>query len=129
MLARRFEVEKTPGNQNSQIGFAMSVVNLPRTPQWMVGEMGLSERGDLSRLSRAFEPDVAAILLVAAAHLQYFRSVDAIAEAKAEILEGLKPGGAFVANADDPRVEAIAVAPPRPRGAIRAFRVEPPARM
>jgi UDP-N-acetylmuramoyl-tripeptide--D-alanyl-D-alanine ligase len=116
MLARRLEVEKTPGNQNSQIGFAMSIVNLRRTPEWMVGEMGLSEKGDLSRLSRAFEPDVAAILLVAAAHLQYFASVDAIADAKAEILEGLKPGGAFVANADDPRVAALAA---RHRGRLR----------
>jgi UDP-N-acetylmuramoyl-tripeptide--D-alanyl-D-alanine ligase len=45
---------------------------------------------------------------VAPAHLQYFSSVNAIAEAKAEILEGLRPGGTFVANAEDPRVEAIA---------------------
>ncbi len=118
MLARRYEVEKTPGNQNSQIGFAMSVVNLPRTPEWMVGEMGLSEPGDLSRLSRAFEPDVAAIILVAAAHLQSFPSIDAIADAKAEILEGLKPSGTFVANADDPRVAAIAA---RHRGRVVRF--------
>jgi UDP-N-acetylmuramoyl-tripeptide--D-alanyl-D-alanine ligase len=108
VLARRFAVEKTPGNQNSQIGFAMSIVNMPRRPEWLVGEMGLSAPGDLSRLSRTFEPDVAALLLVAPAHLQFFASVDAIADAKAEILEGLRPGGAFVANADDPRVEAIA---------------------
>lgn len=118
ILARRFAVEKTPGNQNSQIGFPMSVMNLPRTPAWMVGEMGLSEPGDLSRLSRAFEPEVAAILLVAAAHLQFFASVDAIADGKAEILEGLKPGGTFVANADDPRVEAIAA---RHRGRVVRF--------
>ena len=108
ILARRFAVEKTPGNQNSQIGFSLSVVNLPRNPEWMVGEMGLSEPGDLSKLSRAFQPDVAAILLVAPAHLEFFPSVDAIADAKAEILEGLRPGGTLVANADDPRVAAIA---------------------
>ncbi len=108
VLARRFEVEKTPGNQNSQIGFAMSIVNMARRPEWLVGEMGLSAPGDLSRLSRTFEPDVAALLLVAPAHLQFFPSIDAIAEAKAEILEGLRPGGTLVANADDPRVEAIA---------------------
>ncbi len=110
ILARRFSVEKTPGNQNSQIGFPMSVVNLPRNPDWMVGEMGLSEAGDLSRLSRAFEPEVAAIVLVAAAHLQYFASLEAIADGKREILEGLRPGGTFVANADDPRVASIAAA-------------------
>jgi UDP-N-acetylmuramoyl-tripeptide--D-alanyl-D-alanine ligase len=119
ILARRFEVEKTPGNQNSQIGFPMSVMNLPRRPAWMVGEMGLSEPGNLSTLSRAFEPDVAAILLVAAAHLEYFASVDAIAAGKAEILEGLKPSGTFVANADDPRVVALADAH---RGRIRVVR-------
>jgi len=119
VLARRFAVEKTPGSQNSQIGFPMSVMNLPRTPEWMVGEMGMSEPGELARLSRAFEPEVAAILLVAPAHLQYFASVDAIAEGKAEILEGLKPGGTFVANADDPRVAAIAA---RHRGRLRIVR-------
>jgi UDP-N-acetylmuramoyl-tripeptide--D-alanyl-D-alanine ligase len=108
VLGRRFAVEKTPGSQNSQIGFSMSVLNLARNPEWMVGEMGLSEPGELSRLSRAFHPDVAALLLVAPAHLEFFPSVDAIADAKAEILEGLRPGGPFVANADDPRVERIA---------------------
>ena len=92
----------------------MSIVNLPRRPEWMVGEMGLSAPGDLSRLSRTFEPDVAALLLVAPAHLQFFSSVDAIAEAKAEILEGLRPGGTFVANAEDPRVEGRS--PRAPRG-------------
>jgi UDP-N-acetylmuramoyl-tripeptide--D-alanyl-D-alanine ligase len=112
ILARRFAVAKTPGNQNSQIGFPMSVINLPGDPnpkiEWLVGEMGLSEPGDLATLSRAFEPDVAALLLVAPAHLEFFSSMDALAQAKAEILEGLRPGGTFVANADDPRVAAIA---------------------
>ena len=118
ILARRFRVEKTPGSQNSQIGFPMSVMNLPRRPEWMVGEMGMSEPGNLATLSRAFQPAVAAILLVAAAHLQYFASVEAIADAKAEILEGLEPGGTFVANADDPRVAAIAA---RHRGRVVRF--------
>jgi UDP-N-acetylmuramoyl-tripeptide--D-alanyl-D-alanine ligase len=108
ILARRFAVEKTPGNQNSQIGFPMSIINLGRNPDWMVGEMGLSEPGDLTKLSRAFEPDVAAILRIAPAHLEFFASLEQLAAAKAEILEGLKPGGTFVANADDPRVAEIA---------------------
>jgi UDP-N-acetylmuramoyl-tripeptide--D-alanyl-D-alanine ligase len=124
ILSRRFRTEKTPGNQNSQIGFPMSVMNLSRHPEWMVGEMGLSEAGNLATLSRAFEPDVAAILLVAAAHLQFFVSIDAIADGKAEILEGLKPGGTFVANADDPRVAAIAA---RHRGRVVRFGRSPDA--
>jgi UDP-N-acetylmuramoyl-tripeptide--D-alanyl-D-alanine ligase len=108
ILARRFTVEKTPGNQNSAIGFPMSIVNLERVPDWMVGEMGMSAKGELSRLSRAFRPDVAAITNVAPAHLASFNSIDEVAQAKAEILEGLQPSGTFVANADDSRVAAIA---------------------
>lgn len=109
ILARRFVVEKTPGNQNSAIGFPMSVLNLSRVPDWMVGEMGMSAKGEISRLSRAFEPDVATITNVAPAHLAFFDSIDDVARAKSEILDGLKAEGTFVANADDSRVAAIAL--------------------
>lgn len=108
ILSRLFVVEKTPGNQNSAVGFPMSLLNLPRVPDWLVGEMGMSAKGELSRLSRAFEPDVAAITNVAPAHLAFFDSIDDVARAKSEILDGLKPEGTFVANADDFRVAAIA---------------------
>ena len=108
ILSRRFTVEKTPGNQNSAVGFPMSIANLPQVPDWMVGEMGMSAKGELSRLSLAFTPDVAAITNVAPAHLANFNSIDEVAQAKAEILEGLRPEGTFVANADDSRVAAIA---------------------
>src|SRR5262249_44236114 len=108
ILSQRFVVEKTPGNQNSAIGFPMSVVNLSRWPEWMVGEMGMSALGEVSRLSRAFEPDVAAITLIAAEHLEFLFSLDNVARANAEILEGLKTDGVFVVNADDARVLSMA---------------------
>jgi UDP-N-acetylmuramoyl-tripeptide--D-alanyl-D-alanine ligase len=110
ILSRHFAVEKTPGNQNSAIGFPLSVVNLPHTPQWMVGEMGMSALGEIARLSKAFEPDVAAITVIAAEHLEFLGSLDGVARANGEILEGLKPDGIFVANADDPRIAALAAA-------------------
>jgi UDP-N-acetylmuramoyl-tripeptide--D-alanyl-D-alanine ligase len=108
ILSRRFPVGKTPGNQNSAIGFPLSVINLSLGPEWMVGEMGMSAPGEIARLSRAFEPDIAAITLVALEHLEFLGSLDAIARANAEILEGLRPDGVFVINADDPRIVAIA---------------------
>ena len=107
ILSRRFPVEKTPGNQNSAVGFPMSVINLGRKPAWMVGEMGMSALGEISRLSRTFEPDVAAITRIAAEHLEFLGSLDTVAQANGEILEGLKPGGVFVANGDDTRVAAL----------------------
>jgi UDP-N-acetylmuramoyl-tripeptide--D-alanyl-D-alanine ligase len=53
------------------------------------------------------EPDVAVVTRIAPVHLEFFPSVDAIADAKAEVLEGLRPGGAAVLNGDDPRVARI----------------------
>jgi UDP-N-acetylmuramoyl-tripeptide--D-alanyl-D-alanine ligase len=69
--------------------------------------MGMSAPGEIRALSALAEPDVATITRVAPVHLEFFPSVDAIAEAKGEILEGLRPGGAAVLNGDDPRVRAI----------------------
>jgi len=86
ILSRRFSVEKTPGNQNSAVGFPMSVINLSRKPAWMVGEMGMSAVGEISRLSRTFEPDVAAITRIAAEHLEFLGSLDTVAQANGEIL-------------------------------------------
>ncbi|HYB52911.1 MAG TPA: UDP-N-acetylmuramoyl-tripeptide--D-alanyl-D-alanine ligase [Thermoanaerobaculia bacterium] len=108
ILSRRCPVGKTPGNQNSAIGFPLSVVNLSRRPEWMVGEMGMSAPGEIERLSREFTPDVAAITLIALEHLEFLGSLDAIAKANGEILEGLRPNGTFVVNADDPRIAAMA---------------------
>lgn len=108
ILSQRFRVDKTLGNQNSAIGFPLSVVNLTGGCEWMVGEMGMSALGEISRLSKTFEPDVAAITLVALEHLEFLGSLDQIARANLEILEGLKPDGIFVVNADDPRISARA---------------------
>jgi UDP-N-acetylmuramoyl-tripeptide--D-alanyl-D-alanine ligase len=121
VLSRRFAVEKTPGNQNSAVGFPMSVANLQRTPEWMVGEMGMSALGEVSRLSRAFEPDVATVTRIAIEHLEFLGSLDAVARANGEILDGLKPDGVFVANADDARVTALAA---RHRGRTLSFGLE-----
>jgi UDP-N-acetylmuramoyl-tripeptide--D-alanyl-D-alanine ligase len=108
ILSERFAVEKTPGNQNSAVGFPMSIVNLTRWPEWMVGEMGMSAVGEISILSRTFEPDVALLTLIAAEHLEFLGTLDNVAKANAEILEGLKPAGTFVVNADDARIAALA---------------------
>jgi len=108
ILGHRFATEKTPGNQNSAIGFPMSVVNMPRRPDWMVGEMGMSARGEIARLSRMFEPDVAGITAIAAEHLEFLGSLDEVARANGEVLEGLRPEGVFVVNADDERIEELA---------------------
>jgi len=107
LLSRRGPALKTEGNLNNQYGLPLTLLRLRPEHASVVLEMGMSAPGEIRALSVLAEPDVATITRVAPVHLEFFASVEAIAEAKAEILEGLRPGGAAVLNGDDPRVRAI----------------------
>jgi UDP-N-acetylmuramoyl-tripeptide--D-alanyl-D-alanine ligase len=107
LLATRGPVLKSEGNLNNQYGLPLTLLRLAPEHTAAVLEMGMSAPGEIRALSHLAEPDVATITRVAPVHLEFFPSVDAIAEAKAEILEGLRPGGVAVLNGDDPRVRAI----------------------
>jgi UDP-N-acetylmuramoyl-tripeptide--D-alanyl-D-alanine ligase len=107
LLATRGPVLKTEGNLNNQYGLPLTLLRLRPEHTAAVLEMGMSAPGEIRALSRLAEPDVATITRVAPVHLEFFPSVDAIAAAKAEILEGLRAGGTAVLNGDDPRVRAI----------------------
>jgi UDP-N-acetylmuramoyl-tripeptide--D-alanyl-D-alanine ligase len=107
LLARRGPVLKTEGNLNNQYGLPLTLLRLQPEHRHAVLELGMSAAGELRALSRLARPDVAIITMVAPVHLEFFASVDAIADAKAEILEGLGPGGLAVLNGDDPRVRRV----------------------
>lgn len=107
MLARRYRVEKSLGNFNNTYGFPLALLNIADGCDWMVAEMGMSTPGELGQVSRLGRPDVAVLLNVRPVHLENFGQVSAIADAKAELLDGLAPGGLIVANADDPQVTRV----------------------
>jgi UDP-N-acetylmuramoyl-tripeptide--D-alanyl-D-alanine ligase len=109
MLATRYRVARNPGNFNNLYGFPLALLNVPDDAEWMVAEMGMSTPGELRQLSLLGRPDVALFTVVRPAHLQSFDGLRGIAEAKAELLAGLAPGGLVVANAGDPEVVRIAV--------------------
>jgi UDP-N-acetylmuramoyl-tripeptide--D-alanyl-D-alanine ligase len=107
-LGRRFRVAKTPGNLNSLYGFPVALLGLPDDCEWMVAELGMSTPGELRAISLLARPDVALYTNVRPVHLEFFADLEAIADAKAELLAGLAPHGLVVANADDPLVARIA---------------------
>jgi UDP-N-acetylmuramoyl-tripeptide--D-alanyl-D-alanine ligase len=107
LLGTRRPVLKTEGNLNNRYGLPLTLSRLDAEHGFAVLELGMSAPGELRALSRIAEPDVAVITNVGPAHLEFFPSVDAIAAAKAELLEGLRPGGLAVLNGDDPRLRPI----------------------
>ena len=108
LLATRYEVFRNRGNLNNHIGLPLSLLELRRRPEVAVVEFGMNHAGEISVLTAIADPDVRVWTNVGEAHLEFFASPDAIADAKAEILEGAKASTVLVANADDPRVMARA---------------------
>src|SRR5260370_3216443 len=115
LLASRLRVLKSEGNLNNEYGLPLQLLRLDDPDEAAVTELGMSHAGELRRLAEIARPDVGVVTRVAPVHLEFFASVDEIALAKRELIEGL-PGRDSVAvlNADDPRVARFAeVAPGR----------------
>ena len=105
-LAARYRVIRNRGNFNNHIGLPLSLIELRQRPEIAVVELGMNHAGEISTLVDIAEPDVRVWTNVGEAHLGFFESVDAIADAKAEILEGADASNLLVANADDARIAA-----------------------
>lgn len=123
-LSARYQVFRNRGNLNNHIGLPLSLLELRRKPEVGVLELGMNHFGEISTLVRIAEPDVRVWTNVGPAHLEFFGTVDAIAEAKAEILEGADKDSVLVANADDERVMRHAAAF---AGRVRTFGIDRPA--
>lgn len=101
VLSRKFNVLKTQGNYNNQIGLPLTVFNLENFHQAAVVEMGMSGFGEISSLTAIAKPDIAVITNIGLSHIEKLGSRQNILKAKMEIFEGLKSGGLVVLNGDD----------------------------
>jgi UDP-N-acetylmuramoyl-tripeptide--D-alanyl-D-alanine ligase len=103
-LGARYRVFRNKGNLNNHIGLPLSLLELRARPEIAVVELGMNHPGEIRTLVGLAEPDVRVWTNVGDAHLGFFDSPDAIAQAKAEILEHARAEDLLVANANDPRV-------------------------
>jgi len=100
-LATAGSTYATTGNLNNQWGVPLSLANMPRNSRFGVFELGMNHAGEIGPLSRQVQPEIAIITTVAPVHLEFFDSVEAIADAKAEIFEGMPKDGIAILNRDD----------------------------
>jgi UDP-N-acetylmuramoyl-tripeptide--D-alanyl-D-alanine ligase len=92
---------------NNHWGVPLMLARMPETAQFGIFEMGMNAPDEIRPLSQLVRPHVAVITSIAAAHLEKLGSLDNIARAKAEIFEGLEPGGTAVLNADHPQINLL----------------------
>ena len=113
LLASRFRVLKSEGNLNNEYGLPLQLLRLDDSDEAAVVELGMSHARELRRLAEIARPDVGVVTRVAPVHLELFASLDEIALAKRELIEGLAGRESVaVLNADDPRVARFAEVAP-----------------
>ncbi len=95
---------------NNHWGVPLMLAGLPREAQFGVFEMGMSARGEIDALTRLVRPNIAVITTIAPAHLETLGSIEAIADAKAEIFVGLEAGGTAILNADHAQIGQLVAA-------------------
>ena len=96
MLSAAGTVAASAASYNNHWGVPLSLARMPRETQYGVFELGMNHAGEIRALVKQVRPHVAVITTIAPAHLEYFGKIEAIADAKAEIFEGIEPGGVAI---------------------------------
>ncbi|WP_229753442.1 UDP-N-acetylmuramoyl-tripeptide--D-alanyl-D-alanine ligase [Paenibacillus segetis] len=107
LLSTTYRVHKTQGNFNNHIGLPLTILAMPEYTEIVVLEMGMSGRGEIEMLSRLAEPESVIVTNIGESHLLQLGSRLEIARAKLEILAGLRSGGLFIYNGDEPLITEV----------------------
>lgn len=86
---------------NNHIGVPYTLCAIPRSARWAILELGMNHPGELSLLSKLVRPNVALITEIAPEHMEFFASLDEVANAESEVLDGVGPNGTIIYNKDD----------------------------
>jgi UDP-N-acetylmuramoyl-tripeptide--D-alanyl-D-alanine ligase len=96
------ETHASSASFNNHWGVPLSLARMPETAHYGVFEIGMNHAGEITPLTQLVRPHVAVVTAVEPVHLEFFKGIAGIADAKAEIFLGVEPGGAAVINRDNP---------------------------
>ncbi len=109
-LSADAETFASTASYNNHWGVPLSLARCPESAHYAVFEIGMNHAGEITPLVQLVRPHVAIVTTVEPVHLEYFGSVEKIADAKAEIFSGIEPGGAAILNRDNGQYERLAAA-------------------
>ena len=124
VLQRDFIVLKSEGNLNNEIGLPLTLLQLDPRHERAVLEMGTYGAGEITRLAELARPLIGVVTLVGPVHLERMKSIDAIADAKSELVQALPANGVAILNYDDSRVRSMAT---KTRARVLTYGLDPAA--
>jgi UDP-N-acetylmuramoyl-tripeptide--D-alanyl-D-alanine ligase len=104
------ETHVSAASYNNHWGVPLSLARCPADVKYAVFEIGMNHAGEITPLTQLVRPHVAIVTTVEAVHLEYFGTLEKIADAKAEIFAGIEPGGAAIINRDNSQYDRLATA-------------------
>lgn len=107
VLSERFQVLKTPGNFNNELGLPLTVFRLREGDEVAVLEMGINHFGEMHRLSKVARPDICVITNIGQCHLEFLGNRDGVLRAKSEIFDFIAPDGKIILNGDDDKLASL----------------------
>lgn len=107
VLGQKFNVLKTEGNFNNEIGLPLTVFNIREEHEIAVLEMGISHFGEMTRLAKIARPDICVITNIGVAHIESLGSRDGILKAKTEMFQYMNPEGTIIFNGDDDKLRGF----------------------
>lgn len=107
LIATERRTHKSWGNFNNQIGAPLCLDNVPDDAEVVVSEMGMNHKGEIAQIAGLMRPDIGVYTNIGPVHIEFFGTVEKIAEAKRELLENLREGGTVVVNNDNEHVVNI----------------------
>lgn len=107
VLATKYQVWKTQGNFNNEVGLPLTVLQLRDEHEIAVLEMGISDFGEMHRLSEIAKPDICVLTNIGQCHLEFLGDRDGVLKAKTEIFDFLNPNGMIFVNGDDDKLVTL----------------------
>ena len=107
MLSQKFKTHKTQGNLNNELGVPLTILSMPEDTQAAVIEMGISDFGEMTRLSQVAQPTICVLTIIGCCHLENLGDRDGVLKAKTEMFKFARGGADYVLNGDDDKLATV----------------------
>lgn len=107
VLSQKFRTHKTQGNLNNELGVPLTLLSMPEDTQAAVIEMGISDFGEMTRLSEMVQPTICVLTIIGCCHLENLGDRDGVLKAKTEMFKNAAENAEYILNGDDDKLYSV----------------------